>query len=112
MKKEARWTGVTMKKLLAVALLTCFAASGQAQTATTAKPAVSDTFAKSALHFLIATRDSNGSSVAAEHIATLSENLEIEATTPTEKALFNMFTTKEMIDRHYLPYRSTDLGRL
>ena len=76
---------------------------GQAQTATKNKPkpaqqqvvetppAVSDSFAKIALHVLIAMRNSDGSTVAAGHIETLLEDMELAQSTPTEKFLTQYF---------------------
>jgi hypothetical protein len=74
---------------------------GQAQTTAKQKPtvqpkvvaplAVSDSFAKIALHVLIAMRNSDGSTVAAGHIETLLEDMEVAQSTPTEEALTKMF---------------------
>ncbi len=56
-----------------------------------APPAVSDSFAKIALRVLIAMRNSEGSTVAAGHIETLLEDMEVAQSTPTEEALTKMF---------------------
>jgi hypothetical protein len=115
-----RWTGVKMKRLIAVALLTCIAACGQAQTITkkpkhaptvqpeieAIKPAVSDAFAKTALHFLIAIRQSDGSIIASNHIDTIHEDLVIEQSTPTEESLKQLFALKGINHQYYLEHPS------
>jgi hypothetical protein len=107
-----------MKKLVAVILLTLTTLIG-AQAQTTNKrpkpgapptkvavvpPAVSDAFLKIASHVLLAVRNSNGSDVAAGHIETLFEDLEIEATTPTEKLLSKRFALIDVLNRLHLQY--------
>jgi hypothetical protein len=54
-------------------------------------PAVSESFAKIALHALIAMRNSDGSAVAVGHIETLLEDMEVAQSTPTEEALTQGF---------------------
>ncbi len=87
-----------MNKLVAAILLTTLTIGPQAQTTTkkqkpqaVAPPAVSDAFAKTALHAPIAMRNSSGSTVTAGHIETLLEDLEIEASTPVEQLLLKYF---------------------
>ncbi len=92
-----------MKKTIIIATTILLAAiCGQAQTTTkqkpaaqpkaaTAPPAVSDSFAKIAQHVLIAMRNSDGSTVAAGHIETLLEDMEVAQSTPTEESLTHLF---------------------
>jgi hypothetical protein len=109
-----------MKKLIAVTLLilTTLIVGARAQTTTkkpkhptvqqnieAVQPAVSDAFAKTALHFLIAMRDSDGSTVAAGHIATIYEDLEIGQSTPTEESLRQLFALKDINHRFFLKYQ-------
>jgi hypothetical protein len=90
------------KTIIITAALLLGGICGQSQTTTKQKPvvkpkvavappAVSDSFAKIALHALIAMRNSDGSAVAAGHIETLLEDMEIEQTTLTEKRLTQYF---------------------
>jgi len=113
-----------MKKPIAVILLTLttLLIGAQAQTATNehkpaakqsipvAPPAVSDAFAKTALHLLLAVRNSDGSDVAAGHIETLFEDLEIETNTATEELLRQRFAVIDTFHRFYLEHQeSTEL---
>ena len=104
-----------MKKLIAVTLLTCISACGQTTTkhkaavAVTA-PAVSDAFAKSALHVLMAMRDAKLLSGESEHIATLFENMEVEASTPVEKQLTAYLSTRNTLHNLTLQELNSDLA--
>jgi|ERR1035437_4172570 hypothetical protein len=94
-----------MKKLLAVVLFNCIAACGQTSTK---QPAVSDVFAKVALHVLIAMRNSRPPyAIQSQHLATLFEDLEVEAATPTEKQL-----TKYFAFRNTLRYEHLDAWKM
>jgi len=111
-----RRTDVKMKKAIAVMwlTLTTLIIGAQAQTVTkkpkpAAKqkfavppPAVSNAFAKTALHFLLAVRNSHGSDVDAGHIDTLFEDWEIETNTPTEELLRQRFALIDAVHRFYL----------
>jgi hypothetical protein len=95
-----------MKKLLA-AILLCTVA-GSAQTAkkhsTTAQPtAVSDAYAKSAMHVVSAMGVEDGSTEAAEHIETLLKELKLEANTPTEELLTQLLSLRSAL--HHLCLR-------
>jgi hypothetical protein len=90
------------KTIIITATILLAGVCGQAQTTTKQKPtvqprvavaptAVSDSFAKMALHTLIAMRNSDGSTVAAGHIETLLEDMEVAQSTPTEEFLTHQF---------------------
>ena len=90
------------KTIIATATILLAGICGQAQTTTKQKPAaqpkiavappaLSDSFAKIALHVLIAMRNSDGSTEAAGHIETLLEDMELAQTTPTEQSLTHLF---------------------
>jgi len=110
-----------MTKQIAAALLilTTLIIGAQAQTATkrkpavkqpttVASPAVSDSFTKAALHVLIAMRNAALVPGEAEHIATLFEDMEVEASTPTEKQLTSYFHSRNTLHNANLEELATD----
>lgn len=116
-----RWTGVKMKRLIAVILLTLTTLIIGAQAQTTTKKqkpavqkkivaplAVNDAFAKAALHVLIAMRNATLLRGESEHIAMLFEDMEIEASTPTEKQLTSYFHSRNTLHNANLDELVTD----
>jgi len=75
-----------MKELIAVTFLalTTLTAGAQTQTTTETKP-ISESFAKAAIRLIIAIKNSDGSLLAEQNVRVLSDEAEVEQSTPVER---------------------------
>jgi hypothetical protein len=94
-----RWTGVTMKTLLAGTLLTCIAAFGQTATEATEAKHLSDAFAKITMRLVLAIRESDGSLLAEQRVNALYQDAEMEQSTATEDLILKDLAVRRVFYR-------------